>query len=257
MTRPVARQRPVGPHPAGRSRVLLTILQAASVADAASAGTLVVVALSGGAGALLGAVFGQVVQLHRDRKQHEREDVRHERERQQALDDARLQRREDRYVAALDALVSLGPPTAGARTALTQLDSWHRHAFRAGDDSLDAAWHLGAAGEPLDVTVYRVKAAQQTFSRAQRETVLAVLRTLSVASQEAQHLGESLLSSVVGSHDWLTPRPLLPGEAHDRNKESPLAPLSTHVAEMNERLDTLGQCSEALTRRLREELRLD
>lgn len=77
------------------------------MADPASTGTLVVVALSGGAGALLGAILGQAVQLHRDRKRYEREDARHERERREALDDARATRREERYGAALTATAEL------------------------------------------------------------------------------------------------------------------------------------------------------
>jgi hypothetical protein len=77
------------------------------VAEVSSTGTLVLVALAGGGGALLGAILGQAVQLHRDRKQYEREDARHERERREALEDERAGRREDRYVTLLTELTRL------------------------------------------------------------------------------------------------------------------------------------------------------
>lgn len=225
------------------------------MADAATTGTLVLVALSGGTGAFLGVVVNQVVQLGRDKKQNEREDIRREQERQHELDDARLQRREDRYVAALDALVSVGPPLATAQAALSLWARWHEQVFRQDEDD-DTAWLWGSAGEPLDVTVGRVQNAQRRFDTAQGEAVLAVLRTFSVASGEAQRLGEQWITSVVVWPDWLMPRPLRPGEGEARRKDFPLAPVATYVTEMVQRLRDLDDASGALTRALRGELRL-
>jgi hypothetical protein len=103
------------------------------VANAASTVTLVVVALSGGTGALLGAILGQAVQLHRDKKQYEREDARHERERNQAVEDARTARREERYIDLLTDLDhfkrSLGQYrniVEAVTLALRSRDAWGR-----------------------------------------------------------------------------------------------------------------------------------
>ena len=65
------------------------------------------VAATGGLGAFAGAALGQLVQLYRDKKQYQREDARHDREHQEALDNERRQRREDRYVALLTELTRL------------------------------------------------------------------------------------------------------------------------------------------------------
>jgi hypothetical protein len=91
------------------------------VADAATTGTLVVVALSGGTGAFLGVVINQFAQARRDRKQREHENDRHERERQDALDDERAKRREDRYVALLIQLTELDQALQGLTALLPEL----------------------------------------------------------------------------------------------------------------------------------------
>src|SRR5688572_13519588 len=91
------------------------------MADAASTSTLILVALSGGTGAFMGVVVSQLVQLRRDRKQYEREDARHERERQQALEDERTRRREDRYVPLLTRLTELDRALQGTSLMVPEI----------------------------------------------------------------------------------------------------------------------------------------
>jgi hypothetical protein len=109
------------------------------MADAASTSTLVVVALSGGTGAFLGVVVNQAVQLSRDKKQYGREDARHERERQEALEDERRKRREDQYVALLTALTELDRPLEGTAHVVPEIVRYREQA--------DGPEALGGAGD--------------------------------------------------------------------------------------------------------------
>jgi hypothetical protein len=136
-----------------------TTRQARRVADAATTGTLVVIAVSGGAGAFLGAALGQAVQLHRDRKQYEREDARHERERQQALDDARLQRREDRYVALLSEVSQLDRTLDGLCILLPDLAEQRDRA----DDPKESEDWMAALAESV------ARSAQHQMKEAERQ----------------------------------------------------------------------------------------
>jgi hypothetical protein len=98
------------------------------VADAATTGTLVVVAVSGGAGAFLGAALGQAVQLHRDRKQREHENARHDREREQSLEDQQRARREDRYVSLLTELTRMNRSLDDTTLMVDEVVLYREHA---------------------------------------------------------------------------------------------------------------------------------
>lgn len=65
--------------------------------------------------------MNQVAQLRRDKTQFDREDARHERERQEALEDELRKRREDKYVHLLTALTELDRPLEGITALLSEV----------------------------------------------------------------------------------------------------------------------------------------
>jgi hypothetical protein len=214
------------------------ILQAAGVADAASTGTLVVVALSGGAGALLGAVLGQAVQLHRDKKQYEREDARHERERQQTLEDERTKRREDRYVGLVATV-----------NDFQRLIVAYNHTVQAMKRPPLRLERLGLLAERWDT---RLREAQQ-------EVTSSASKAYPVASSEVRRASAALVRWSLSTP--LTALASLTGLGGDDRPAHPATKgvlSSEHFLTLTEQqLVTAIRLSDELDTLLRQELRLD
>lgn len=169
------------------------------MADADSTGTLVVVALSGGAGALLGAILGQAVQLHRDKRQYEREDARHERERLQALEDARTTRREERYIALLTVL---GHLRSQLQAGYDWIDLWLLVRERLDDPSEEDS-DLEAEYPAL---VEEIKAFADGLEPKQSEVSTAVATAYPVASSSVREKGlEVSRLRLIKWHDLASP----------------------------------------------------
>lgn len=220
------------------------------MADAATTGTLVVVALSGGAGALFGAVLGQAVQLHRDKRQYEREDARHEREREQVLDDARTQRREERYVALLSEL------TRFDRVLVQCIDVTKFYAERR--DKKEAAQESGTA-EFADVSdvIQLGELAEKLYdhaSTAQQTTAEAYFAAYAVASDGVREAGRILVNRPLALYiEDLTQ----PGRRLLIDQPMPRHGTHEEFAEQTaERLGTVRDLIGTLDKLLREELRL-
>jgi hypothetical protein len=225
------------------------------VADAASTGTLILVALSGGGGALLGAVLGQGVQLHRDRRQYEREDARHERERREALEDGRRKRREDRYVALLSEVTRLDRSLDGLCVLLPDLAD-HRERMDAPEpDARDSA--LSAVTESM------AQACRVTWKAAEsqhRDVSDAFLAAHGVASPAVRHQGVlvtdwpmAITSVQVGMlTDHAFSVNVIMEESGHREANRP-----EYVEYLLERIGDLRQILAELDRLLRAELALD
>jgi hypothetical protein len=178
------------------------------VADAATS-TLVLIALSGGTGAFLGVVVNQVIQLRRDKKQYEREDARHDRERQDALDDERRKRREDRYVTLLTQLSELDRPLLGMVALLPEIVQYRQEAEDEQGQPMEPA--LRAI---VDSTASACRITWKGVESAHKELTTAVFAAWAVASPAVRQ--QSLLVA-----DWTVPlagvqvtdadRPRVPG----------------------------------------------
>lgn len=150
--------------------------------DSATTSTLAVVALSGGTGAFLGVVVNQVVQLKRDRTQFAREDARHERERQEGLDDELRRRREDKYVSLLTTLTDLDRPLQGLADLLPEVVL-----NREKTDGPDAIGETDRAlAEACAVGCLRTWESVET---AHRDLAAAFFATYAVASPAARDQG--------------------------------------------------------------------
>lgn len=229
--------------------------QAVLVADAASTGTLVVVALAGGGGALLGAVLGQAVQLHRDRRQYEREDARHDRERQDALEDERRKRREDRYVTLLSQLSELDRPLLGAITLLPEIVQYREDAE-------------GERGQPTEGVIRAIADSVVTACRiswkavevAHKELTAAVFAAWAVASPAVRQQSIRVVDwtvplagvqvAMLTDHDFTEYAALADGPPQHIDRRAYSAHLTATLGELR---DLIAE----LDRLLRDELRLD
>jgi hypothetical protein len=225
------------------------------VADAASTGSLVVAALAGGVGVVVGNVVAQATQLRRDRKQYEREDARHERERQEALEDERRKRREDRYVGLLTRLTDLDRPVLGTVLLVPEIVQYREEAesyegqpmgmaVRGVADTVASACRTSwkAAEEAHKAVTSAVFAAWAVASPAVREQSLRVTDwTVPLASVQLEMLTE---------HDFREYAALGDGPLQHVDRRT----YSTHVTAM---LGELRDLIAELDRQLREELRLD
>lgn len=148
------------------------------MAAAASTGTVLVGALAGGVGVLVGTVVTQVVQLFRDKTQYRREEARHEREREEALEDDRRKRREDRYVTLLTDLTELDGQLHGLTEMLPELVRNRQ--------LVDAEVAAGRSGDVWRaVAAILVEVGQRTWQDIEhrhRELATSVLATYAVAS---------------------------------------------------------------------------
>jgi hypothetical protein len=214
------------------------------------------VALSGGGGALIGAILGQGVQLHRDKTQREHENTRHDRERQDALDDERRKRREDRYVTLLTQLSELDRPLLGMITLLPEIVQYRE----------DADDEQGQPMEPalraiVDSAASACRITWKGVESAHKELTTAVFAAWAVASPAVRQ--QSLLVA-----DWTVP---LAGVQvtmltdHDFpeyaafGEDGPLQHMDprAYSAHLTATLGELRDLIAELDRLLRDELRLD
>jgi hypothetical protein len=233
------------------------------VADAASTSTLVLVALSGGTGAFLGVVVNQVVQLRRDKKQYEREDQTEERERRDALAEARLQRQGDCYVEALTAVSRLA---RGVRYARAILSDWRELAEHL--DDLRAEEVDPAIARPVYFFVHQCTVAASEVINQYELTMAAVFSAYPVASHAVRAWGDHLAESEVtwrGEMNPSAPSVLAPQLEADSDQVVaylrellPAVPeLPPFISKTEDQLAGLAEACERLEAQMRRELRLE
>lgn len=221
------------------------------MADAASTGTLVLVALSGGAGALIGTFIGQGVQLHRDKKQRQHENDRHDREREQALEDAARERREDRYVALLSELVRLHRLL---RSYVELIQAYAKHR-----DELESELNQSRKDFLTLLADSSAEASRRQYGlidNLQQQVSVAVYEAYGVASQRVREMGEALVERRLSGleHEQLTTpsgRLIMSGPNAPR-----LGTYGESVAVLVTDVGSVQQLIESLDHQLREELRL-